>query len=77
MVGVHSRLNRFLVRDRGSSWLDGVIQEMMFKFFLDYLPILLDLGVFLQIRGLLGFLMHRVIHQSCTKLLRRHGKGVG
>lgn len=40
-----SRLNRFLVRDRDSGWLDEVVQQVLSKFSSDHLPIMLSSGV--------------------------------
>lgn len=40
--GSHSRLDRFLVKDGQFGWLEGVIQQSLFKFSSDHLPIMLS-----------------------------------
>lgn len=44
--GVHIRLDRFLVIDINFGWFKGVIQQVIFRYSLDYLSVLFTSEVF-------------------------------
>lgn len=45
LEGAQSRLDKFFVKDNDSRWSNGVVQQAIFKYSSDHLPILLALDL--------------------------------